>query len=77
LDEKNPLKVRARLPYPILEPDREYEQIGDVNMVVFPEGTAIFEDELQVYYGGADKVIGLAVGKLSHLIDELRKHRVR
>ena len=68
LDEKNPLKVRARLPYPILEPARKYEQIGDVNMVVFPEGTAIFDDELQVYYGGADKVIGLAKGKLSHLL---------
>lgn len=76
LDEKNPLKVRARLPYPIFEPEKEYERIGDVNMVVFPEGTAIFDDELQVYYGGADKVVGLAVGKLSHLIDDLWKHKV-
>jgi predicted GH43/DUF377 family glycosyl hydrolase len=77
LDEKNPLKVLARLPYPILEPEKEYERIGDVNMVVFPEGTAIFEDELQVYYGGADKVVGLGVGKLSHLINELWRHKVR
>jgi len=76
LDEKYPLKVLARLPYPILEPEKDYERIGDVNMVVFPEGAVIFDGELQVYYGGADKVVGLAVGKLSHLIDELWKHRV-
>ncbi len=75
LDAKNPLKVIARLPYPILEPEREYEQIGDVNFVVFPEGAVLFGDELQIYYGGADKVVGLAIGKLSHLVDELWKHR--
>lgn len=76
LDEKNPLKVLARLPYPILEPERDYEKIGDVNMVVFPEGIVQFDDELQIYYGGADKVVGLAIGKLSHLLDELWKHKV-
>lgn len=77
LDEKNPLKVLARLPYPILEPERDYEKIGDVNMVVFPEGIIQFEDELQIYYGGADKVVGLAVGNLSHLLDELWKYKVK
>jgi len=76
LDEKNPFKVIARLPYPILEPELKYERIGDVDMVVFPEGIVQFGDELQIYYGGADKVIGLATGKLSHLIDELWKNRV-
>jgi len=75
LDAKNPLKVIARLPYPILEPEREYEQVGDVNFVVFPEGAALFGDDLQIYYGGADKVVGLAAGRLSHLIDELWKYR--
>ena len=75
LDAKNPYKVLARLPYPILEPVREYERIGDVNNVVFPQGTAIFDDDLLVFYGGADKVVGLAWGRLSHLIDALWKHR--
>ncbi len=76
LDERNPLKVIARLPYPILEPKRDYEKIGDVNNVVFPQGTAIFDDDLLVFYGGADKVVGLAVGKISRLIDALWKHRL-
>lgn len=76
LDEKNPYKVIARLPYPILEPEREYERVGDVNMVVFPEGIAQFDDELQVYYGAADKVIGAARGSLSQLIDELWRNKV-
>jgi predicted GH43/DUF377 family glycosyl hydrolase len=76
LDERNPYKVIARLPYPILEPERDYEKLGDVDMVVFPEGLVQFDDELQVYYGGADKVIGLAIGSLRELIDELWKHRL-
>ena len=77
LDEENPLKIVARLPYPILEPEREYEKIGDVNMVVFPQGMVLFDDDLQIYYGGADKVVGLATGNLSQLIEELWKHRTK
>ncbi len=76
LDEKNPVKVIARLPYPILEPETDYEKFGDVNMVVFPEGLALFDDELQVYYGAADKVISMAYCSLSQLIDELWRHKV-
>jgi predicted GH43/DUF377 family glycosyl hydrolase len=76
LDEKNPFKVIARLPYPILEPETEYEKYGDVDMVVFPEGLVQLNDDLQIYYGAADKVIGLATGSLSLLIEELWKNRV-
>jgi len=76
LDEKDPTRVIARLPYPILEPERDYEKIGDVNMVVFPEGAVVVENELYVFYGGADKVVGLAVCRLSDLINELWRHRV-
>ena len=75
LDEKNPYKVIARLPYPILEPERDYERVGDVNMVVFPEGAVVFDDELYIYYGAADKVVALATGKVSELIDALWKYK--
>ncbi|MFZ0389682.1 MAG: glycosidase [Calditrichia bacterium] len=75
LEEKNPQKVIARLPYAILEPKRDYEKIGDVNNVVFPQGIALFDDELQIYYGGADKVVGLAHGSLKELLDALWQHR--
>ncbi len=76
LDEKNPYKVIARLPYTILEPETDYERFGDVDMVVFPEGIVQIDDELQIYYGAGDKVIGLARGSLSHLIEELWKNRI-
>jgi predicted GH43/DUF377 family glycosyl hydrolase len=45
-------------------------------MVVFPEGAVVVENELYVFYGGADKVVGLAVCRLPDLIDELGRHRV-
>jgi len=77
LDEKNPFKVLARLPYPVLEPERDYEKYGDVNMVVFPEGMVQFDDELLIYYGAADKVIGLAKCSLSKLIDSLWQNRLK
>jgi predicted GH43/DUF377 family glycosyl hydrolase len=76
LEEKNPFKVIARLPYPILEPETEFERYGDVNNVVFPEGTVKFENELWVYYGAADKVVALAIGNLSLLIEALWKNRL-
>lgn len=75
LDLDDPRRVIARLPEPILEPERAYESEGDVPNVVFPTGTALFDDELVVYYGGADKVIAAAKGSLSELLHELRKHR--
>jgi len=76
LDLDSPDKVIARSPEPLLEPERNYELEGDVPNVVFPEGTAIFDDELYVYYGGADKIIGLATIKLTDLLDELKKYKI-
>lgn len=76
IDEKNPYKVIARLPYPILEPATEYEKFGDVSMVVFPEGLVQIENEIFIYYGAADKVIALAAGSLPQLIDSLWKHKI-
>jgi predicted GH43/DUF377 family glycosyl hydrolase len=76
LDEKNPNKVIARLPYPILEPETEYEKYGDVNMVVFPEGITLKDDYIRIYYGAADKVIGLAEGNLLDMIDDLWRHKI-
>jgi predicted GH43/DUF377 family glycosyl hydrolase len=77
LDEKNPYKVIARLPYPILEPETDYEKYGDVNMVVFPEGLVCMDDDLLVFYGAADKVVGYASGKLKKLLNELWRHKVK
>lgn len=75
LDLNNPAKVIARLSQPIIEPERDYEIYGDVPNVVFPEGTAVFGDQLFVYYGGADKVIAMATININELIDALEKEK--
>ena len=70
-------EVLARLPYSILEPERDYEKYGDVNMAcAFPQGLALFDDELQIYYGAADKVIGMATARMSALIEELWRYKI-
>jgi beta-1,2-mannobiose phosphorylase / 1,2-beta-oligomannan phosphorylase len=76
LDLENPSKVIARIPYPILEPEEEYELNGDVNNVVFPEGGYIYNGELNIYYGAADKYIALARIGTDELLDELEKYPV-
>ena len=76
LDLLNPSKVIARVPYPLLEPEEEYELYGDVNNVVFPEGAYIHQDELYIYYGAADKYIALAKIGINDLLDELEKYPV-
>ncbi|WP_026487090.1 glycoside hydrolase family 130 protein [Caldanaerobius polysaccharolyticus] len=60
LDLKDPKKVLARQPEPILEPELEWEVSGYIPNVVFSCGHALKEDKLYVYYGGADTVIGVA-----------------
>jgi len=77
LDLKDPSKVIARIPYPLLEPEEDYEKYGDVNNVVFPEGAYIFENELFIYYGAADKYIALAKIGIKELLDELDHYLVK
>ncbi len=72
LDLKDPSKVIGRTKKPILEPVKEYEKKGDTNNVVFPEGSVIINGKLFVYYGAADKFIGLATQSLDILLKELR-----
>jgi len=76
LNLQNPSKVIARIPYPLLEPEEEYELIGDVNNVVFPQGGYIYNDELYIYYGAADKYIALAKIGVNELLDELKMYPV-
>ena len=44
LDLSNPLKVIATTKEPILQPEEDYERIGDVNNVVFPIGASSTRD---------------------------------
>jgi predicted GH43/DUF377 family glycosyl hydrolase len=66
LNEPNIMLERCR--HPILEPEKEYETIGDVNNVVFPSGACVIDGKLFLYYGGADKVCCLATANLDSLV---------
>ena len=72
LDSNNPQKVIGRLSQPLFSPTEEWELKGVVNHVVFPTGTALFGDDLYIYYGAADKKIAVAKLSLKQLLDELQ-----
>ena len=60
LDLNHPEKVIARQVEPILEPELDWVINGYVPNVVFSCGHAVIDDEIFVYYGGADTQIGVA-----------------
>jgi len=63
-DLKDPSVLLARYDKPILEPEKNYELYGKVPNVVFTCGAIEKDDLYYVYYGGADRVIGVAtIGK--------------
>jgi len=71
LDLKDLAIVLARSSEPIFEPEEGYEKNGIVNNVVFPCGMIQKGDLLYIYYGGADKVVGVATMKFSILLSAL------
>lgn len=75
LDLEQPEKEIARLPYPLFSPDKKWEIEGVVNQVVFPTGTAMFDNELYIYYGAADNHIGVASVNMNDLLQELKTHQ--
>ncbi len=60
-------EVLARTADPIFEPIEKYETEGNVSNVVFSCGAVARDDTLFLYYGGADKVIGVATASLAHI----------
>jgi len=73
LDLENPTKVIGRLENWILEPEFDYEIEGYYKGCVFPTGNVIVDDTLFVYYGAADKYIGLATCSINELLTALKK----
>ncbi len=71
LDLANPLKEIARLPHALFSPAYDWEIKGYVNNVVFPTGTALFDDTLYIYYGAADEQIACVSLSLEVLLSEL------
>jgi len=73
LDLENPLKIISKAPDYILEPEYDYEINGNYKGCVFPTGNVIVDDTLYVYYGGADKYIGVATCNIHELIKTFKK----
>lgn len=77
LDLNDLHKIIGRLPTPLFKPETDYELSGEVNNVVFPTGTALFGDELYIYYGCADDCIAVVSVSLSALLAELKNNPVK
>lgn len=71
----DPTKITARLDDYIFEPETEYEKIGIVSNVVFPCGNVLMDDTFYIYYGGADKVTGVATIKKQELLETLKMNQ--
>jgi predicted GH43/DUF377 family glycosyl hydrolase len=74
LDLENPFRVIARTPEPILEPEEDFERVGVVPNVVFPEGAVVVKDDLKVFYGGADRICCVASVPMKLLIEALESY---
>jgi predicted GH43/DUF377 family glycosyl hydrolase len=68
---KNPSKVLHRTPDWIMQPEQDYEIKGYYRGCVFPCGKVVIDGMLFVYYGAADKYVGLATCRLDELLEYL------
>ena len=59
-DPKDPRRLLARTDAPIFSPETPWERTGQVPDVVFVEGMVRQGDRWLLYYGGADKYVGVA-----------------
>ena len=69
LDLEDPTKVIARSRDWVFAPEADFEQRGLMPGVVFTCGALLRGDEIWMYYGAADTFVGLAVGRVSDLLD--------
>ena len=68
LDLEKPWIVKGKSNEPILAPELDYERIGDVGNVVFTNGWIVENDEVKIYYSGADSNICLATTTVDYLL---------
>lgn len=72
LDLQNPKKIIGRLKEPLFSPTETWEKEGYVNNVVFPTGTATFNEDLYIYYGAADSRVAVASVNINDLLKKLK-----
>ncbi len=73
LDLNNPQRVLGRLKKPLFSPTAPWEKTGITKNVVFPTGAIIKGENLIIYYGAADTVIGAKLVNLESLIKEIKR----
>ena len=72
LDLEDVTRVIARADEFLMEPEEDWEKTGIIPNAVFPTA-ALWEPgrELLIYYGAADRVVGLATADMERLLDYL------
>jgi len=60
-NKNHPYKMIDRTETNFLQPDKDYEKVGEVNEVCFVEGLVYFKNKWFLYYGTADSKIAVAV----------------
>jgi predicted GH43/DUF377 family glycosyl hydrolase len=68
LDIDDPTQIVARPREFLMEPRETWEQKGDVPHAIFSTANPVVGGTVYVYYGGADRVIGLATCQLDDLL---------
>ena len=71
LDARDPARVIARSPEPILRPEASYEREGFFGGVVFTCGVLAEGDLVRIYYGAADGVTAVADLSLDEILGGL------
>ena len=71
------LEVTHRSKEWVLGPQEIYERVGDVDGAIFPTGAVVDKqtNELLVYYGACDSVVGLAIANLNDVLTYLKSYR--
>ena len=68
LDAQNPSHILAHSHEPVLRAEAIYEREGFYPNVVFSCGALLREGTVYMYYGAADRVIGLATATISEIL---------
>ena len=72
LEIDDPTRIVARPREFLMEPRETWEQKGDVPHAIFSAANPVVDGTVYVYYGGADRVIGLATCQLDELLQFAR-----
>ena len=72
LDYSDPTKILYKTTFPVIEPDKIYENEGFKGGIVYTCGATIKGEDIILYYGGADTVVCVAVCNLKKFIKQIK-----